>query len=106
MPGDGNAEDARGFSSSGYLCSLRASESTSSTVSKFRIFVSSVQKELTVERRALQEHVHRDPLLRQFFEVFLFEDLPASGRRADAVYLAEVDGCDVYVGGLWRSIRI
>ena len=78
----------------------------SSTLSKFRIFVSSVQKELTVERRALQEHVHRDPLLRQFFEVFLFEDLPASGRRADAVYLAEVDGCDVYVGGLWRSIRI
>ncbi len=62
------------------------------------IFVSSVQKELAAERRALKEYVHNDPLLRQFFEVFLFEDLPASGRRADEVYLGEVDRCDVYVG--------
>jgi len=98
MPGDGNAEDARGFSSPGYLCSLRANEFMASTLPKFRIFVSSVKKALAAERRALKEHVHRDPLLRQFFEVFLFEDLSASGRRAGAVYLAEVDGCDVYVG--------
>lgn len=62
------------------------------------IFVSSVQKELAAERRALKEYVHNDALLRQFFEVFLFEDLPASGRRADEIYLAEVDRCDVYVG--------
>jgi ATP-dependent DNA helicase RecG len=68
------------------------------TSTRFRIFVSSVQKELAAERRALKEYVHRDPLLRQFFEVFLFEDLPASGRRADEVYLSEVDQCDVYVG--------
>ena len=34
----------------------------------------------------------------RFFEVFLFEDLPASGRRADDVYLKEVDRCDVYLG--------
>jgi ATP-dependent DNA helicase RecG len=66
--------------------------------SKSIIFVSSVQKELAAERRALKEYVHNDPLLRQFFEVFLFEDLPASGRRADEVYLGEVDRCDVYVG--------
>lgn len=59
--------------------------------SKSIIFVSSVQKELAAERRALKEYVHNDPLLRQFFEVFLFEDLPASGRRADEVYLGEVD---------------
>ncbi len=66
--------------------------------SKSIIFVSSVQKELAAERRALKEYVHNDPLLRQFFEVYLFEDLPASGRRADEVYLTEVDRCDVYVG--------
>jgi len=66
--------------------------------SKSLIFVSSVQKELAAERRALKEYVHNDSLLRQFFEVFLFEDLPASGRRADEVYLGEVDNCDVYVG--------
>jgi ATP-dependent DNA helicase RecG len=62
------------------------------------VFISSVQKEFAAERRALKEFVHGDPLLRRFFEVFLFEDLPASGRRADEVYLGEVDRCTVYVG--------
>ncbi|MDR0535177.1 MAG: DUF4062 domain-containing protein [Puniceicoccales bacterium] len=62
------------------------------------IFVSSVQKELQAERRALKDYVHGDPLLSQFFEVFLFEDVPVSGRRADQVYLAEVDRCDLYLG--------
>lgn len=63
-----------------------------------RIFISSVQKELAAERRALKDFVHNDALLRQHFEVFLFEDLPASDRRTDEVYLAEVDRCDLYVG--------
>ena len=60
------------------------------------IFVSSVQKELAPERRAVKDFVEGDPLLRRFFSVFLFEDTPASGRRADAVYLAEVDRCSIY----------
>lgn len=63
-----------------------------------RIFISSVQKELAADRRALKDYIHGDPLLRRFFEVFLFEDLPASSRRADAVYLDEVARCDVYLG--------
>lgn len=63
-----------------------------------QIFVSSVQKELAAERRAVKDFVEGDPLLRRFFEVFLFEDLPASGRRADQVYLGEVDRSPVYVG--------
>lgn len=63
-----------------------------------RVFVSSVQKELQAERRALKGYIDGDPLLRRFFEVFLFEDLPASDRRADEVYLDEVDRCDIYVG--------
>ena len=62
------------------------------------IFISSVQKEFTTERQALKVFIHDDPLLRRFFEVFLFEDLPASSRRADAVYLQGVDRCGVYVG--------
>jgi predicted HTH transcriptional regulator len=66
--------------------------------SKSIIFVSSVQKELAAERRALKEYVHNDPLLGRFFEVFLFEDTPASDRRADQVYLAEVDRCAIYCG--------
>jgi predicted HTH transcriptional regulator len=65
---------------------------------KKRIFISSVQKEFAAERRAVKDFVHRDALLGRFFEVFLFEDLPARGRRASAVYLAEVDRAALYVG--------
>ena len=49
-----------------------------------RIFVSSVQKEFAAERKALRDYLHDDPLFRRFFEVFLFEDLPAADQRADA----------------------
>ena len=62
------------------------------------IFLSSVQKELQAERRALKDYVECDPLLSRFFEVFLFEDIPASNQRTDQIYLAEVDRCALYVG--------
>ena len=62
------------------------------------IFISSVQKELAEERRALKAFVEGDALLRRFFTVFLFEDLPASDVKPDAVYLDEVDRCAIYVG--------
>lgn len=65
---------------------------------KQSIFISSVQKELAHERRAVKNFVHADPLLSRFFEVFLFEDLPAADLRADAVYLSEVDRCTLYLG--------
>jgi ATP-dependent DNA helicase RecG len=57
-----------------------------------------VQKEFAAERAALREYLHGDPLLRRFFEPFLFEEVPAADRRADAVYLDEVERCDVYLG--------
>ncbi|MFA6094064.1 MAG: ATP-binding protein [Elusimicrobiota bacterium] len=65
---------------------------------KDRIFISSVQKELAAERRALKDYMQGDPLLRRFFEVFLFEDVPAADRRADNLYLEEVNRCSVYIG--------
>ena len=63
-----------------------------------RIFISSVQTEFAQEREALRDYLHGDPLMRRFFEVFLFEDVPASDRRPDEVYLDEVERCDLYVG--------
>jgi ATP-dependent DNA helicase RecG len=69
-----------------------------SAMSRKRLFISSVQKELQDERRAIKDYVQNDPLIRRFFDVFLFEDLPASDRKADDVYLKEVEQCDVYVG--------
>ena len=63
-----------------------------------RIFISSVQGEFASERAALRDYVRDDVLMRRFFDVFLFEDAPASDRPPDQLYLDEVERCDVYVG--------
>ncbi|MFA7199317.1 MAG: DUF4062 domain-containing protein, partial [Methanoculleus sp.] len=62
-----------------------------------RIFISSVQKEFADERAALRDYLRGDALMRRFFEVFLFEDVPAADRRTDDLYLDEVRRCDIYV---------
>ncbi len=43
-----------------------------------RLFISSVQKELAEERAALRDYLRGAALLRRFFEVFLFEEIPAA----------------------------
>ena len=63
-----------------------------------RIFISSVQREFAREREHLRDYLRGDPLMRRFFELFLFEDVPASDRLPDDVYLDEVERCDIYVG--------
>ena len=47
---------------------------------------------------ALRDFLNDDPLMRRFFDVFLFEDVPVSDRRPDALYLNEVEQSDLYVG--------
>ena len=63
-----------------------------------RIFITSVQTEFSHEREALRDYLCSDPLMQRFFDVFLFEDVPASDRRPDSLYLDEVKQSDVYVG--------
>ncbi len=63
-----------------------------------RLFISSVQKEFATERAALRDYLHGDALMRRFFQPFLFEEVPAADRRADEVYLHQVEHCDIYVG--------
>ena len=63
-----------------------------------RIFISSVQKEFALERQALADYLRTDPLLRRFFEPFLFEELPAIDQQASTAYLAQVATCDIYLG--------
>jgi predicted HTH transcriptional regulator len=67
-------------------------------MSQIRIFISSVQKEFAKERAILRDYLQSDPLLLRFFHVFLFESMPAADRRADDVYLLEVEQSDIYVG--------
>jgi predicted HTH transcriptional regulator len=62
------------------------------------VFISGVQREFGDERRSICEFIHNDPLLKQFFHVFLFEDLPAADHRPDEIYLDEVDHCTLYLG--------
>lgn len=66
---------------------------------RLKIFVSSVQKEFAQVRQDLKAFLLGDAVLRRFIsEVFLFEEIPACDRRADEVYLAEVERCDIYLG--------
>ena len=67
-------------------------------MTRFRVFVSSVQSEFAAERQALKDYFRDDPLIKRFFDLFLFEDVPASDRSPDNVYLREVDNADVYIG--------
>ena len=65
---------------------------------RFKIFISSVQKEFAEERKLLAEYVRKDAILGKFFDVFVFEEVPAQERSASDVYLSEVDDCDIYLG--------
>ena len=69
------------------------------TITRKRIFISSVQKEFSQVRRDLKAFLLGDAVLRRFVsDVFLFEELPARDQRADTVYLEEVERCDIYLG--------
>ena len=46
-----------------------------------RMFISSVQREFAKERKALAEYVRKDAILGRFFDVFLFEEVPAQERK-------------------------
>ena len=70
-------------------------------MTSLRVFISSVQKELAVERRTLKDFLTQDALLSRFIsDVFLFEDIPARDRKPDDIYLAEVEQCDIYLAVL------
>ena len=61
----------------------------------FRIFISSVQKEFAKERKWLADYIRKDAILGRFFDVFLFEEVPAQERDAAGLYLNEVAASDI-----------
>ncbi len=66
---------------------------------KYRIFISSVQREFSAERKAIAELISTNPQLSRFFDTFAFEvDVPAADKRTDEVYLSELAVSDLYVG--------
>lgn len=62
-----------------------------------RIFVSSVQKELEIERVAIAAAVSADRLLSATCEIVLYEKEPLSGRRAAKPYLECLESCQIYL---------
>jgi len=60
-----------------------------------------VQKEFSSERQAITNFIANDALLRQFFDVFLFENLPASDHLPGDVYIKEVDSSEF----ICRTVR-
>jgi ATP-dependent DNA helicase RecG len=65
---------------------------------QYKIFISSVQKELMAERRAVKDFITHDSLLSRFISnVFMFEDIPAGDRKPADIYLDEVEQCDIYL---------
>lgn len=62
------------------------------------IFVSSPQKEFSRFRKDLCYFILTDPYLKQYFDVFLFENLPANKQNPENNYLNKVEECTIYVG--------
>jgi hypothetical protein len=68
-----------------------------------KVFISSVQSEFTHERRELADYILKDSLLGRFFDVFIFEVLPASASTVSHVYQQELRDSDIYIGLFGRS---
>ena len=65
---------------------------------KYKIFVSSVRKEFEHERKFIKQEIENDYILNRFFDVFLFEELSASGSSPVELYSEEAMNSDIYIG--------
>jgi ATP-dependent DNA helicase RecG len=72
-------------------------------MSKLRVFVSSVQKELESERLAVLQLISSDPFLTEYCEAVLYELEPASPKKAIEEALDTVGTCDIYLGIIWKA---
>jgi len=66
-------------------------------VSRLRVFVSSVQKELEHERAAVAQLISIDPFLLKHCEAFLYEKEPPAGRPNPKAYLDDLRACQIYL---------
>lgn len=64
---------------------------------KLRVFVSSVQKELAEERRAVKTLITSDPFLDEHCTPILYEDEPSMMRSAPQGYLEDLAKCQIYL---------
>jgi len=65
---------------------------------RFKVFISSVQKEFSEERKEIVNYLTKDALLGGFFEPFIFEEVPANNNLPEKVFLNRVESSDIYIG--------
>ena len=65
---------------------------------KFKIFVSSVLKELLNERLAVQETIIESEILSRYFEVEMWEAFPPMAVSSREAYLGKIKECHIYIG--------
>ena len=66
-------------------------------MNRLRIFLSSVQSEFAVERKRIADYIRQDALFSNYFEPFLFEELPAQDKSAQTAYLEQAANAEVYL---------
>ncbi len=72
-------------------------------MSKLRVFISSVQKELENERLAVLSLISTDSFLQAHCEPVLYEFEPASPAKAAEECLALLNGCDICLTIIWKE---
>jgi ATP-dependent DNA helicase RecG len=65
---------------------------------RYKIFVSSPQTEFASVRRDLCYFILTDPYLKEYFDVFLFENLPASAQSPVGNYRSHLASSTIYLG--------
>lgn len=70
---------------------------------KFKVFVSGNQSELREERFAVKDAIINTGIFREFFEVFIFEDVAAAGNNPASRYLNELKNSNIYLGILGQK---
>lgn len=65
---------------------------------KFKVFISSAQKELRTERIAVEEVIAETEILSRYFKAEMWEGFPPMGVPPRKGYIEKLKECDVYIG--------
>ena len=66
-------------------------------MSKYKVFISSVQTEFANERQRVYDFICQDDLMSQYFEPFIFEQIAAQDTNPRQLYLEEASSSQVYL---------
>lgn len=66
-------------------------------MSKFKVFISSVQAEFASERIKIYDFIRNDELMSQYFDPFIFERIPSQDRNPKQLYKEEAAKSQVYL---------